>query len=108
MEVVKLDGKVVDEETIHSIMIFVGCYFLIILTGGLIISLDGFAFEVSFASALTAVSNVGPALGVAGPAGNFSTFSALSKLVMSLSMIIGRLEIFPILILFSRNTWRRR
>jgi len=106
VEVVKLDGKVVDEDTIHSIATFVGCYILIILSAGLIISLDNLPFEVSFASALTAVSNVGPALGIAGPAGNFSTFSHLSKLVMSLCMIIGRLEIFPILILFSRNTWR--
>ena len=107
VEVVKLDGKVVEESTIHSIAVFVGCYLLIILTAGLVISLDNYSFEVSFASALTCVSNVGPALGIAGPAGNFSTFSSLSKLVMSLCMIVGRLEIIPVLVLFSPATWSK-
>jgi len=107
VEVVTLDGEVVEKETLHSILTFVGCYLLIILGAGLIISLDNNPFEVSFASALTAISNVGPALGIAGPAGNFSSFSHLSKWVMSITMIIGRLEIFPILVLFSRYTWQR-
>jgi len=107
VEVVKLDGKVVEESTIHSIAVFVGCYLLIILTAGLVISLDNYSFEVSFASALTCVSNVGPALGIAGPAGNFSTFSSLSKCVMSLCMIVGRLEIIPVLVLFSPATWSK-
>ena len=107
VEVVKLDGKVVEEDTVHSILVFVGCYILVILSAALIISLDGYSYTVSFTSALTCVSNVGPGLELVGPAGNFSTFSSLSKLVMSLCMIIGRLEIFPILILFSRQSWRR-
>lgn len=107
VEVVKLDGKVVEEDTVRSILVFVGCYFLVILSAALIISLDGYSYTVSFTSALTCVSNVGPGLELVGPAGNFSTFSSLSKLVMSLCMIIGRLEIFPILILFSRQSWRR-
>ena len=107
VEVVKLDGKVVDEDTIHSILVFIGCYLLIILSASLIISLDNFSYTVSFTSALTCISNVGPGLEMVGPAGNFSAFSPLSKLVMSLCMIIGRLEIFPILILFSRQSWRR-
>lgn len=107
VEVIKLDGKTVDEDTIHSVLVFVGCYILIILGAALVISLDGFSFSVSFTSALTSISNVGPGLEVVGPAGNFSALSHLSKLVMSLCMIIGRLEIFPVLILFSRATWRR-
>ena len=107
VEVVKLDGKVVEEDTIHSILTFVGCYFLIILLGAFIISLDNVSFAVAFTSALTSVSNVGPGLEAVGPACNFSALSGLSKLVMTLSMIIGRLEIFPILVLFSRSTWHR-
>ena len=55
----------------------------------------------------TCVSNVGPGLSTIGPSGNFAAFSPLSKVVLSLCMIIGRLEIFPILVLFSRHTWRR-
>ena len=107
VEVIKLDGKVTDEETVRSVLIFVGCYLLIILSAALVISLDNFSFTVSFTSALTCVSNVGPGLEAVGPAGNFAAFSPLSKLVMSLCMIIGRLEIFPVLVLFSRATWRR-
>lgn len=107
VEVVKLDGKVVEEETLHSITTFVGCYLLTILAATLIISLDGNSFAVSFSSALTCVSNVGPGLEAVGPSGNFAAFSALPKLVMSLCMVIGRLEIFPILVLFSRSAWRR-
>ena len=107
VEVVKLDGKVVEEDTIHSILTFVGCYFLIILLGAFIISLDNVSFAVAFTSALTSVSNVGPGLEAVGPACNFSALSGLSKLVMALCMIIGRLEIFPILVLFSRSTWHR-
>lgn len=107
VEVVTLDGQVVEDDTIHSILTFLGCYLLIILGAGLLISLDNLPFEVSFASALTSISNIGPALGIAGPAGNFASFSPLSKWVMSITMIIGRLEIFPILVLFSRYAWRR-
>ncbi len=107
VEVVTLDGKVVEEETIHSVLTFIGSYFLVILAGALIISLDNFSFSVSFSAALTCVSNVGPGLELIGPAGNFSIFSPLSKLVMSLCMIVGRLEILPVLVLFSRSTWRK-
>ena len=107
VEVIKLDGKVTDEETVRSVLIFVGCYLLIVLSAALVISLDNFSFTVSFTSALTCVSNVGPGLEAVGPAGNFAALSPLSKLVMSLCMIIGRLEIFPVLVLFSRATWRR-
>jgi len=69
--------------------------------------LDNVSFSVAFTSALTSVSNVGPGLEAVGPACNFSALSGLSKLVMALCMIIGRLEIFPILVLFSRSTWKR-
>ncbi len=107
VEVVKLDGKVVEEGTVHTILVFVGCYLLTILGAGLVISLDDQSFAVSFSSALTAVSNVGPGLEAVGPAGNFAAFSPLSKVVMSLCMIAGRLELFPILVLFSPSAWRK-
>ena len=107
VEVVKLDGKVLDESTIHSIVTFVGCYVLILMMSTLVISLDNFSFATNFSSVLTCLSNVGPGLELVGPMGNFSVFSPLSKLVLSACMIIGRLEIMPILILFSRHTWRK-
>ena len=107
VEVVKLDGKVVGEDTLHSLLVFVGAYMILVFGAALIISLDGFSFATSFSASLTCVSNVGPGLEVIGPTGNFSAFSGLSKAVMSLCMIAGRLEIFPILMLFSPTAWRR-
>ena len=107
VEVVTLDGKVVKEETVHSVLLVVGGYLIFILGAAWIISLDDVSFAVSFSSALTSVSNVGPGLEAVGPASNFAALSPLSKMVMSISMIVGRLEIFPILVLFSPSTWRR-
>ena len=106
VEVVKLDGRVVEDSTVRSVLVFLGCYMLILLGSGLIISLDGFDFSVSFSSALASLSNVGPGLEMVGPTGNFSPLSPLSKITMSLCMVTGRLEIFPILVLFSRAVWR--
>ncbi|MEY8402563.1 TrkH family potassium uptake protein [Oscillospiraceae bacterium 44-34] len=107
VEVVKLDGKLVSEATLHSLLVFLGAYVTTIFSAALIISLDGCPFAVSFSAALTCVSNVGPGLEAIGPSGSFAAFSSLSKGVMSLCMIIGRLEIFPILVLLSPSTWRR-
>ena len=106
VEVIKMDGRVVESRTVRATLVFLGCYILILLGAGLIISLDGYSFSVSFSSALAALSNVGPGLELVGPTGNFSVLSPLSKVVMSLCMIIGRLEIFPVLVLFSRAVWR--
>ena len=107
VSVVKLDGKVVEENTLRSVMLFTGCYFLISLLATLVVSIDNFSFSTCFTAALTCMSNVGPGLDVVGPAGNFAAFSAMSKIVLSACMVIGRLEIFPILVLFSRGAWRR-
>ena len=107
VEVVKLDGKVVEEKVIRTISIFIGCYILVVLGAMLALTLDGHNFTVAFSSALTCVSNVGPGLDAVGPTGNFAAFSGPSKRLMSLCMIIGRLEIFPVLVLFSRGAWRK-
>ena len=107
VEVVKLDGKVVPEDTLRSVLAFIGCYFLVLLGAGLIVSLDDVSFSVSFSAALTCLSNVGPGLQEIGPVGSFAGFSALSKAVLSVTMIVGRLEIFPILILLCPSSWRR-
>ena len=107
VEVVRLEGKVVEEDTLRSVLAFIGCYMLILLGAGLIVSLDDVSFAVSFSAALTCLSNVGPGLQEIGPVGSFAEFSSLSKVVLSVTMIAGRLEIFPILVLFSRRTWSR-
>ena len=107
VEVVKLDGKVVKEDNLKSVKIFIVCYFFLILGGALIVALDNFTFTDTLTAAITCISNTGPGLGMVGPSGNFQAFSPLSKVVLSLLMIIGRLEIFPILVMCSRSAWRK-
>ncbi len=106
VEVIRLDGRVVEDRAVRTVLVFLGCYMLILCGAGLIISLDGYSFSISFSSALASLSNVGPGLELVGPTGNFSALSPLSKLVMSACMVIGRLEIFPILILLTPSAWR--
>lgn len=108
VEVVRLDGKVLDDDTVNSVLVFISCYILAILSAAALLSLvDETSFAVSFSAALTCISNVGPGLETIGPMGNFSAFSGFSKGVLSFLMILGRLEIFPLLVLFSRSAWRR-
>ena len=103
---VMINGKIVDDDTIRGSLIFFFMYILLLLACTLIISLDGFDMTTNFTAALTCISNVGPGLGLVGPMGNFAMYSPLSKVVLTVTMLIGRLEIFPILILFSPSLWK--
>ena len=107
VNVVKLDGAVVEESTLRTIHAFFFAYMCTLFGACLIVGLDDFSFGTTFTAVLTCLSNVGPGLEMVGPMGNFSAFSDLSKVVLSLCMIIGRLEIFPILVLFSSDAWKR-
>ena len=104
---VKLDGHTVDESILSGVQGFFFAYILILLGAMLIVSLDGFSFETNFTAVVATLSNIGPGLGKVGPTGNFAEFSNLSKLVLSMCMLIGRLEIFPILMLFAPSAWRQ-
>ena len=103
----KLDGKVVDEETLRTVSSFFLCFFALLGVGCLVVSLDGYSLTTSFTAALGCLSNVGPGLDLVGPMGNFGLLSGFNKVFLSLLMLIGRLEIFPILLLFLPSTWRR-
>ena len=107
VRVVKLDGKVVDEETLRTVSSFFLCFFALLGVGCLVVSLDGYSLTTSFTAALGCLSNVGPGLDLVGPMGNFGLLSGFNKVFLSLLMLIGRLEIFPILLLFRPSTWRR-
>ena len=104
---VKMDGKVVDEEIISGVLLFLGAYTVIALIGMIIVSLDGFDLITTSTAVLTSISNVGPGFEMVGPTGNFSAFSGLSKFVLSFCMLAGRLEIYPMLIMFSKSLWKR-
>lgn len=107
VNVVKLDGKVLPEDSLHSILVFFAAYMFITCIATLAVSLDNFSFTTSFTAVAACIGNIGPGLELVGPMGNYSAFSALSKMILSLCMILGRLELLPILVLFSRNAWRK-
>ena len=107
VNVVKLDGRVVDESGLRSVHIFFSAYILITLGATLLVSLDNYSFGTTFTAVVSCIGNIGPGLELVGPMGNYSLFSGFSKLVLSLCMIIGRLEVLPILVLFSGNAWKR-
>ena len=80
---------------------------LVFLVSLLVLSLDGFDLETSFTAVAATINNIGPGLGEVGASGNFSAFSPLSKFVMMFDMLAGRLELFPMLLLFYPATWRK-
>ena len=107
VRVVKLDGKTVDEETLNTIFAFFILFFLLLGAGCLVVSLDGYSLITSFTASLGCLTNVGPGLDGVGPLSNFGGLSHLSKWLLSALMLIGRLELFPILLLFHPATWGR-
>ena len=106
--VVRSNDKVVDEKVLANTNAYFAAYVIILVVCTLILSLDGFGLETNLSAAIATFNNIGPGMAAVGPTCNFAAYSALSKLTMSLAMLAGRLEIFPILILFSRSTWSRK
>ena len=106
MEVVRNNGSVVNETILDNTNAYLSAYVVIIFLVFLVISLDGFSVGTNFSAVLCTFNNIGPGLEAVGPTCNFSAYSNLSKLVLSWAMLAGRLEIFPMLVLFARNTWR--
>lgn len=107
VSVVKLDGAPLSDSTVRTIYTYFATYIFITFVSALVVGLDNFSFGTTLTAVITCISNVGPGLEAVGPMGNFAAFSPLSKLVLSMCMVIGRLEIFPILVLFSRSAWKR-
>ena len=105
---VELDGKRVEAGTVQAARVFFTIYMGLLLLFSLLISLDGVDIATSFTAALSCLSNIGPGMTQAiGPAGGFAFFSWHSKLWMTLAMLLGRLEIYPILVLLSPRTWKK-
>ena len=104
---VTLNKKTVPEETVRGVYAFYGMYALIAVGSLLLVSLDGFDLETNLSAMLSCLNNIGPGFRLVGPTGNFGSFSPLVKLVLILDMLIGRLEIFPIVLLCLPQVWRR-
>ena len=108
VEVVRFEGKGVDETMLSQTAVFFFVYIALILIGCFLISFEGiYDFETNFTAALTCVSNVGPGFARVGPMFNFAEYGPFAKLVLSLLMLCGRLELFPILVLFHPAIYRK-
>lgn len=104
---VRMSGQSVDSTTIRCALVFFAMYISISFLSTLAVSLDGFDLETNFSAVAACISNIGPGIGLVGPMGNYEMFSDFSKLLLSFNMLVGRLEIYPMLILFLPSTWRR-
>ena len=105
--VVRNNGAAVDEKILDNTNAYLAAYIIIIFCSFMLLSLDGFSVETNFSAIVSCFNNMGPGFAAVGPTCNYAGFSIFSKLVLCLDMLLGRLEIFPILVLFSRSTWKR-
>ncbi|MBR2404590.1 MAG: TrkH family potassium uptake protein [Clostridia bacterium] len=104
---IKMNGRAVEHETVRAVNVFMMAYILIFAMSMLVISLDNLDFTTNFTAVAATINNVGPGLGAVGPMANFSVYSPLSLFVLICDMLIGRLEIFPLLLLVSPYTWKK-
>lgn len=106
--IVRVNGRKIGMETMGGVYIYFICYIMIMLFSVLLVSIDNFDFGTTFSAVLTTLNNVGPGISAVGAVENFSKFSVLSKLIFCADMLVGRLEIFPYLMLLSPELWRRK
>ena len=104
---IQIDGKAIEHEVVRSTNVYMGVYLFIFAFSMLLIALNNFDLITNFTAVAATLNNIGPGLSLVGPSGNFSMFSDFSKLVLIFDMLAGRLELFPLLLLFVPNTWRR-
>ena len=105
---VRFEGKPLTDKGIRSVHLYVTVYFMVFMISFLLLSLEQFDLVTTFTALAACINNIGPGLEVVGPMGNFSAFSPWSKLLLSFNMLVGRLEIFPMLLLFAPSIWKRR
>ncbi len=106
--VVKLEGKRVDDSTVNGVGVYLALYFLILAVTFLVLSAEPFDMITNLSASVTCLNNVGPGFGMVGPAGNFAAYSGVSKVALSLAMLFGRLEIYPLLFALIPSTWTRK
>lgn len=107
VSVAKMDGREVEKETISGVSAYLAIYIMLLVAIFLLLSFEPFSFETNFTAAATCLNNVGPGFGNVGPASSFAGYSDFSKVVLSFAMLLGRLEIIPMILIFSPRTWRR-
>ena len=108
VKVMTIDGKAVSNDTVRGVSAYFLTYVFLIMASILLVSLDGLDASTTVTAVLATFNNIGPGLGLVGPAGNFAAFSPLAKVVLTLDMLLGRLELYPMLILMLPTTWTKR
>ena len=108
VETVHFEGKRLDDTVVRGTHVYLVVYLMIFIASILLISLEGFDFTTNFTAVTACFNNIGPGLSKVGPLGSFAGFSLWSKLLLSVNMLLGRLEIFPLLLLFAPSVWRRK
>ncbi len=108
VQVVRLNGHAVDEKVLQNTNAYLAAYAITVVFSFLLISVDGFSITTNLSAVLACFNNIGPGFDAVGPTCNYSAYSAFSKIVLTWDMLAGRLEIFPMLILLSRSTWKHR
>ena len=103
-----MEGKTLDNALLSGVGGYFAVYMLGIVATFLLISWEPFSLESNLSAAVSCFNNVGPIFGDAAAVGGFAAYSPLSKIVLSLAMLLGRLEIFPLLLCFSPSMWRKR
>lgn len=104
---ITFEGQKVEKSVQDGVSAYFGTIFLLFLLSTVLISIDGYDITTNISAVATCINNVGPGLNVVGPTGNFGGFSSFSKIVLIFDMIIGRLEIYPVLVLFHISTWKK-
>lgn len=107
VSVISMDGKSISDETMRGVTLFMTAYSIVTAVSFLLVTLDNMGLETSLSAVLACINNIGPGLDIVGPMGNYSAFSPLSKVVLCADMLLGRLEIFPMLLLFAPLAWTR-
>lgn len=108
VQVVRINKEMVSEKVLTNTSAFLASYVIIMIVGFLLISVDNFSMGTNISAIIACINNMGPGFDAVGPVCNYSGYSAFSKLVLTFIMIAGRLEIFPVLVLFSRDTWKHK
>ena len=108
VSIVRMNGRRVEDSVMVGTTAYLTAYLMIFIVSVLIISFEGKGIPTTVSAVIATFNNIGPGLDVVGPTGNFSSFTPFSKFVMSMDMLLGRLEIFPILFMLSPGVWRRK
>ena len=105
---IRMDGRVLDHQTLRNTNVFFVIYILLMLTTTLLISIDNYDFTTNFTAVVATLNNIGPGLNMVGPTQNFAIYSNFSKFILMFNMLAGRLELFPMVVLLMPSTWKRK